>query len=140
MDPAVALQRLKMMTASSTDPVLDDPTIEALLTACQRNDSTGNAPGTPNWTPTYDLYWGATEAWAWKAGACSDRYKVVGDSTELELNQVFQHCSKMYDLFNKKYLTSASFGGFNNIRSRGGTLEDRIGAYAAIPWWWELVP
>lgn len=135
MDSTVALTRLKLMCASGTDPTLDDPTMDALLVACERTDSTGKQPSDPNWTPTYDLYWGASEAWAWKAGACSDRYKIVGDSTELERNQVFQHCSKMFDLFFKRAAANPQ-----SIRSHGGTLEDRIGIYSSIPWWWELVP
>ena len=135
MDPTLALQRLKLMSGSAADPALSDPDMQMLLTACQRLDSQGRSWNDNNWTPTYDLYWGATEAWGWKAGACSDRYKIVGDSTELERNQIFQHCKAMHDLFAKRAAANPQ-----SIRSHGGTLEDRVGIYAAIPWWWELVP
>jgi hypothetical protein len=139
MDPVVAEARLKSMVAWSTDPTLSQGDITTLLTASQRADSTGKSPGDAGYVPTYALDWAAREAWTWKAGSCADRYRVVGDGTELERNQVFQHCERMFTLYDKRYLSTAGAGGgFQNVRSRGATLEDRLGQWSAIPWWWEL--
>jgi hypothetical protein len=138
MTPTEADSRLKSMTAWTVDPTLSQTDITTLLTAASRADTAGHPPSDPNWAPTYALYWAAREAWAWKAGACSDHYKVVGDGTELERNQVFQHCERMFALYDKMAAASASFGGFGNVRSQGGTLVDRLGLYTAIPWWWEV--
>lgn len=133
MDPTTSLVLLKRMAGAAVDPVLSDPEMAALLDVCRREDAAGLDFTQAGWVPTFHLEWGAAEAWAWKAGACSDQYKVIGDGTELDRNQKFQHCTAMFNLYNKKAANRPY-----SIRAHGNLLEDRLGAYSAVPWWWEV--
>lgn len=136
MDPAVALVRLKHMTAWDVDPTLSADDMTALLAAARRVDSAGRDWTSMSWVPTYHLDWAAREAWAWKAGTASARYAIATgrpDGTDLARNQVFEHCERMYKLYDQK-----ASGQPHSIRSRGATVEDRLGAYSTVPWWWEL--
>lgn len=133
MDPVLAQVRLKNMVAWKQQPTLCQEDIDMLLLAARRIDASGYDWSSPNWVPTYHLDWAAREAWAWKAGAASDRYKIVGDGTELNRHQVYEHCNKMYLLYDRK-----ASGQPHSIRSHGNLVEDRLGAYSTVPWWWEL--
>lgn len=134
MNRSASLTRLKHMCAWDTDPVLTDEDMQALLNASRRLDSSGRNWDTDGWIPTFDLYWAAAEAWAWKAGASADRYKILADNSELNRQQVHQHCVNMFQLYAKR-----SFGARpQSVRSPGNLLVDRLGAYSTVPWWWEL--
>lgn len=133
MDAALAEQRLKNMVSWETSPALSEDDVSMLLKAARVLDTAGYDWTSQNWTPTYRLNWAASEAWRWKAGAATDRYKVMDDHTELNRQQVFEHCMKMADLY-KKLSNDQVF----SVRSRGDLVENRLGAYSTVPWWWEL--
>lgn len=133
MDPAQALARLKHMVAWTTDPQLSAEDVDMLLRASRRVDSSGNGWTSPSWVPTFNLAWAAREAWAWKAGACTDRYKVVMDGAELNRQQVHQHCEKMAEYYEKRMADAPT-----TLRMTGNLVLDRTGPYTSIPWWWEL--
>lgn len=135
VNPNLALTRLKFMVAATTDPLLDDmdESLRMLLNVARREDEFGRTFNDKGWVPTYHLDWAAAEVWAWKAGAASDRYRIVGDGTDLNRHQVHQHCLKLYELYTKKASNQP-----HTIRMKGNLLVDRLGAYSAIPWWWSV--
>lgn len=133
MEPSLAENRLKNMVAWSRQPTLCQEDIDMLLLAARRLDVSGYDWTNANWVPTYHLDWAAAEAWAWKAGASADRYRMAELGIELDRNQVHDHCIKMYDLYAKK-----ASGQPHSIRSHGPLVENRLGAYSTVPWWWEL--
>lgn len=121
------------MVAWDREPRLCQDDIDLLMLAARRIDSSGYDWTSIQWTPTFHLDWAAQEAWAWKAGAATDRYKIIGDGTELNRQQVHEHCTKMYELYRVK-----AAGQPHSIRSHGNLVEDRLGAYSTVPWWYEL--
>lgn len=134
MDAALAETRLKNMTAWNCPPELSQADIDMLLLLARRVDVEGRDVTDSLWVPTYHLDWAAAEAWAWKAGAAADRYKVLANGVELNRQQIHDHARKMYDLYTKKAANQP-----RSIRSVGNLVADRLGAYTPIPWWWEAV-
>ena len=95
MDPVTAKQRLTLMVAATTDPVLGDDEVAVLLDLARRPDLDGRAPSDPGWVPTFALGAAAAEGWRWKAGRVSDRVDLVGDDTNLRRSQTHEHCMIM---------------------------------------------
>lgn len=133
MDPAIAKLRLKHMTAWDVDPKLCEEDIDLLLLVARREDSDGYTWDSQQWVPSFDLPTAAAEAWAWKAGASVDRYRVVSDNTDLNRQQVHSHCLNMEKLYRRR-----SDGRVHSIRMRGQLIDDRSRVYSATPWWWAL--
>lgn len=129
MTPLVADRRLKNMTAWDCAPCLTQDDINMLLVACARADDDGNEPPDTGWKPTYDLDWAAREAWAWKAGYVADRFSMTVEGTVLTRAQVYDHCVRMYNLYDKK-----AVGRPHSLRSVGNMVEDR-GTFNPTPWW-----
>lgn len=131
MDPQIAEARLKNMTAWECAPALEQADIDLLLLACRRVDDAGLMWNDPAWVPTYFLDWAAREAWAWKAGATADHYKLISDGTELDRHQIYEHCVRMHNMYDKR-----AVGRPQNLRSTGNLVEDRL-AFNPVPWWYQ---
>lgn len=136
MDTDVARSRLKALVASGTDPILLDTEVDDLLVWSERADTQANQPtnvdGSRNttWVPTYDLFWGASEGWYWKAGKTVDRYTFQEAGGQFKRDQVFNHCLKMAQEY-RKVAASRPY----SVRSRGNLVIDRLGL-TTLPWWY----
>jgi hypothetical protein len=57
------LEKLKKLTAWTTEPTLTEPELNEILSASALQDANGLAPLHENWTPTYNLNAAAATAW-----------------------------------------------------------------------------
>lgn len=90
------------------------------------------------WSPTFDLAAAAAEGWRMKAGLVSDRFRFGDDGDSYDRNQVFEHCARMAELYDRKAAggelvigaPSAGAAGISSIplsRGRRATLDaDRV--------------
>ncbi len=69
------------------------------------------------WSPTYDLAAAAAEGWRVKAGLVSDRFRFADDGDSYDRDQVFAHCVRMAEQYEKK----AAAGGLVVGSPAGGT-------------------
>lgn len=102
--------RLEKMTQHDVEPKLLSSEITLLLEMFSRADSAGNAPGTSEWQPTYDLKAAAAEGWRWKAGKASELVSADLDGERMSSNQVFEHCERMVQHYSRKGAVSFSVG------------------------------
>lgn len=102
MDRDAAKQRLTVMVAATTDPVLGDSDLDALVAFAARPDPTGRGPNDAGWDPTYALGAGAAEGWRWKAGRVTGRVDIQGDDTRLDRSQLFGHCMRMAERYDRQ--------------------------------------
>lgn len=99
---ADAKNRLSLMVAAGVDPVLTDPEIVMLLDSARRPDTMGRLPGDTGWVETYALGAAAAEGWRWKAARVVDRVDLQGDDTRLSRSQLFDHCMRMADRYDRQ--------------------------------------
>jgi hypothetical protein len=87
------------------------------------------------WSPTFDLAAAAAEGWRMKAGLVSDRFRFGNDGDSYDRDQVFAHCVRMAELYEKKAAAGALVvgapvgggGGISSIplvRGRRGALDE----------------
>jgi len=96
---ADAQNRLKALTASSTEPTLSPTEIDALLTQYALFDYNGLAPTDPDWEGTWNFNSAAREGWLIKAGRVSDLFDFGSDVNNFKRDQLFKHCTDMADKF-----------------------------------------
>ena len=92
------------MTAWSSEPVLSEQEIDALLNQFSLADAGGLTKADAQWVPTYNLRAAANEGWTWKMGRCADQVSSDLDGDRMSSNQLFDHCAAMV----KKYSTATS--------------------------------
>lgn len=54
------------------------------------------------WQPTYALALAAAEGWRMKAGLVSDRFRFADDGDSYDRQQIFEHCFRMAEQYEKK--------------------------------------
>lgn len=116
-----ALFRLQAMVAWNHEPELTEGEVQALYDECRRPDVNGVAPGLTGWEPTFNLYSAAAEGWRWKAGKSAKFFRVEGASRSFSKHQVYDHCMKMADLYEKKAASSNPL----SVRMPGNLVVDR---------------
>jgi hypothetical protein len=102
------IEKLKILSAWDTEPVLTETEVEDILTAAATADAEGNSPASDNWVPTYDLNKAAADAWLIKAGRASATVE-AGDSAEVATSKVFDNCLAMAREFSKKRSAALPF-------------------------------
>lgn len=90
-----ALEKLKRMTAWTTEPALSENDLEGLLAAAALEDANGLAPLNEEWTPTYDLNAAAAQAWLTKAARASALVEVDPPGSGIVTSKVFENCRAM---------------------------------------------
>lgn len=86
------------------------------------------------WSPTFDIAAAAAEGWRMKAGLVSDRFRFADDGDTYDRDQIFAHCVRMAELYEKKAAAGgliigspAGGSGIGSIpltRSTRATLDD----------------
>ena len=105
------LDRLKKLTAWTTEPTLTEPELEAVLATASLADPDGLAPLHEEWTPTYDLNAAAASAWLIKAGRASATTETEPDSFYVT-SKIFDNCCRMARLYRTRLSTSVSTSPF----------------------------
>lgn len=100
-----AKDKLKKLTAWTTEPVLTDGEVDELLLESGIVDKEGNAPESEAWTPTYDLNSAAAAGWLIKAGRAASTTETAPDSVHVTA-KVFENCMRMAKLYSGKRATS----------------------------------
>ena len=103
--PESAKEKLKKLTAWTTEPVLTDVEIDELLAASGLVDAEGNAPSSEDWTPTYDVNAAAAEGWLIKAGRVASTTESEPDSVQVT-SRVFENCVRMARLYSSRRAAS----------------------------------
>ncbi len=111
MDPAIAKNRLKRMTAWDSEPPLSEGEIDDLLEIFRAPDAAGILPGEDGWDPTYRLNAAAAEGWTWKAGKASELISVDLDDERMSSNQIFEHCERMARKYKNKISGTVNLQG-----------------------------
>lgn len=99
---AAAAARLKRMIDADCAPVLTDDDVADLLVGARRNDATGNAPTSVDWTPTYDLNAAAAAGWLRKAGRAAPTVNYQTPKVTAYRAQIFDHCMAMHERFRRQ--------------------------------------
>ena len=103
--PESAKEKLKKLTAWTTEPVLTDVEIDELLATSGLADAERNAPSSEDWTPTYDVNGAAAEGWLIKAGRAASTTETEPDSVQVT-SRVFENCVRMARLYSSKRAAS----------------------------------
>ncbi len=106
--PETPQEKLKKMTAWSTEPVLTELEIDELLAQASLVDSAGLTPLDEQWTPTYDLNASAAAGWLIKAGRASELTEVDPPGSGIMTSQVFQNCLTLARIYRAKVRMSVS--------------------------------
>lgn len=93
--------KLKKITAWTTEPELTDGEIDELLAQSGLVDSEGNGPEAEAWSPTYDLNAAAAAGWMIKAGRAASTTEAAPDSVYVTA-KVFDNCVRMAKLYSAK--------------------------------------
>jgi hypothetical protein len=102
------LEKISRMTASDSEPKLEEADLSALLAGFARPDAEGRPPTDLNWTPGYDLNAAAAEGWRWKAARASEMIAADLDGAKLSAEQLFEHCERMIGVYAKRVRSTVS--------------------------------
>jgi len=102
------LERISRMTASASEPNLENTELSDLLTTFSRPDRECRPPNDLNWTPTYDYNAAAAEGWRWKAAKASEMIAADLDGAKLSAEQLFEHCERMIGVYSKRVKASVA--------------------------------
>ena len=97
-----ALEKLKLLTAWETEPVLSEIEVEDILNASSIADEEGNEPENDNWTPTYDINKAAADGWLIKAARASAMTEIDPPESGIVTSQIFDNCRKMVAIYAAK--------------------------------------
>lgn len=94
------IEKLKQMTAWEIEPALSEDDLDEVLAAAAIADANGLAPLHEEWTPTYDLFTAAAQAWLIKAGRAAA--SVDEPSSGVVTSKVFDNCRAMARIYAAK--------------------------------------
>lgn len=97
------LEKLKQLTAHDVGPALSDEDLDSVLASAALADAAGLDPSNEEWTPSYDLYAAASEAWLIKAGRAAAETEVEAG---VVTSKVFDNCRVMARIYAAKRRTS----------------------------------
>ena len=100
--PETPKEKLKKMTAWTTEPALTDGEIDELLGQAALADASGLEPLHEGWTPTYDLNAAASAGWMIKAGRASELVEVDPPGSGITTSKVFDNCRAMARFYRAK--------------------------------------
>ena len=104
--PESSKEKLKKLTAWTTEPALSDVEIDELLAANGMADGEGNSPSSESWTPTYDVNGAAAEGWMIKAGRAAATTETEPDSVQVT-SRVFENCIRLARIYSAKRTATA---------------------------------
>lgn len=102
MTEAECRARIVLFADGETEPALQSPDLDVLVTMCRTVDKFGLVFGDDNWTETYNYYYGVAQAWLLKAGRLANRYLFMTGGQMLSRQQYYDHCMKMYHKYAMK--------------------------------------
>ena len=114
---SVALNRLKRLAATDTNPVLGAADLADILEASKVVDRYGVLPIYAGWESTYDMDRAAAEAWEAKAALASGSHDFTADGSSYAVSQVIAHCQAQAANYRRKMVSSA--GGYTHSQVVG---------------------
>jgi hypothetical protein len=102
-----ALDKLKNITAWTSDPALTEDELEDLLTDAAIPDREGVEPEGEGWEPTYDTNRAASEAWLIKAARAAALVEVDPPESGIVTSKVFDNCRVMARLYSARRAASS---------------------------------
>lgn len=90
-----ALAKVKRLGATGQRPVMDDDTALAILLDYRLADLQGNAPGSADWAPTYDVNGAVAEVWRTKAGQVAGDFTFTADDATYNKGDVLANMAAM---------------------------------------------
>ncbi len=93
--PETHLEKLKKMTAWTSEPTLTEAELNEVLVAAALPDSEGRLPGDVGWVPTYDMNCAACNAWMIKAARAAALTEVDPPGSGIVTSRVFENCRAM---------------------------------------------
>ncbi len=95
------IEKLKLLTAWDSEPVLSADELGETLAAYAAPDSGGLAPVSVDWTPTYNLNAAAAHVWLIKAARAAATVE-VDPGSGVVTSKVFENCRAMARIFAAK--------------------------------------
>lgn len=102
MTEAEARARIITFANANEVPVLASSDIDVLMSMSRRVDKYEIQPGDPNWTPSWNIWYGVAQAWLLKSGRLTDRYLFMSGGKMLSRNQFYEHCMEQYRTYMRK--------------------------------------
>ena len=94
------LDELKQITAWDSEPALTEDELQEVLDGVALEDLNGFAPLSETWTPTYDVYAAASQAWLIKAARAA---ATVDEPTAGAVtSRIFENCRAMARIYAAK--------------------------------------
>ena len=103
-------EKLKLLAAWDTEPVLTETEIGDLLVEAAIADGDGLAPEDESWTPTYNINKAAASAWLIKAGRASALTEIDPPESGIVTAKVFENCVRMARVFQARSAVSVRTG------------------------------
>jgi hypothetical protein len=107
-----ALDKLKNMTAWTSDPALTEAELEDILAEAALPDGEGIVPEGEGWEPTYDINRAASEAWLIKAARVAELVEVDPPGSGIVTSKVFDNCRAMARLYSARRAASSSLSSY----------------------------
>lgn len=104
--PETPKDRLKKLTAWTTEPQLTDGEIDELLEQNSIADGEGLSPENESWEPTYDLNAAAAAGWLIKAGRAANTTE-TDPASLYTTSKVFENCMRLARAFSQNRAASA---------------------------------
>jgi len=102
-----ALDKIKLITAWTSEPALTEDELEDLLAEAAIPDGEGVAPEDEGWEPTYDINRAASEAWLIKAARAAELVEVDPPESGIVTSKVFDNCRAMARLYSARRAASS---------------------------------
>src|SRR5687768_6833211 len=108
-----ALEKLKNITAWTSDPPLTEAELEDILAEAALPDGEGVVPEGEGWEPTYDINRAASEAWLIKAARVAELVEVDPPGSGIVTSKVFDNCRVMARFYSARRSRSSRLLAYN---------------------------
>ncbi len=115
--PQTVVDRVKLLTAAASRPLLSDADVVASLQAHPTADRFGTMADVDGWEPTYDVMATASELWGVKAGRVAGDFNFSADDARYDKGSVMAQCLAM----EAKY--AAAVGGSSPTGAYAGLVD-----------------
>ena len=96
------IEKLKLMSAWDTEPLVSEDDLEAVLETRAIADSSGALPASEEWIPTYDHGAAAADVWLIKAARAASLTEVDPPESGIVTSKVFDNCMRMARYYRSK--------------------------------------
>lgn len=119
---AAVVDRVKILTAATSRPVLTDAEVKASIQSHPRVDADGFLADAEDWTQTWDIYAAVAELWGVKAGKVAGDFNFSADDASYSKGAVMANCLAMEAKYAAMAAGSAATGVYYGLDNLEGVI------------------